>query len=112
MEVNVTERNGFVHLALSGRIDSTTASEFEYALLGQLTDRRRSVLVDLGGVDFVSSAGLRVFLLGAKKVKGTPVRMVLCSMDGNIRKVFAMSGFDRILEIAANVEAGEARLAG
>jgi anti-anti-sigma regulatory factor len=44
-------------------------------------------------------------------VKGTPTRMVLCAMDGNIRKVFAMSGFDRILEIADDVSAGEARLA-
>ena len=112
MQVDVNERGGFSHLALTGRIDSATAGGFEATLLGLLADRDQSVLVDLGGVDFVSSAGLRVFLLGAKKVKGTSARMVLCAMDANIRKVFAMSGFDRILEITEDVETGEARLAG
>ncbi len=111
MEVTVTEAEGYSHLKPQGRIDSSTAAAFEQALLERLSVQQRSVLVDLGDVDFVSSAGLRVFLLGAKKLKGTPVTMVLCAMDENVRKVFAMSGFDRILTICDDVEAGRAMLA-
>ncbi|MFT6226450.1 MAG: anti-anti-sigma factor [Paracoccaceae bacterium] len=112
MDVNFIKREGFVRLALSGRIDSATAPQFEAALLKQLVEQDNSVLVDLSEVDFVSSAGLRVFLVGAKKIKGLQVSMVLCAMDTNIRKVFAMSGFDRILDIVDTIDAGEAHLSG
>lgn len=107
MEVTASESNGYTHLKPAGRIDSSTAGAFEQVLLSHLTEKGSSVLVDFSQVDFVSSAGLRVFLLGAKKVKGTAVSMVLCAMDDNIRRVFAMSGFDRILKIADDVQQGQ-----
>lgn len=112
MEVIVAEDGRSAHLKPVGRIESSTAMLFEQTLLAQLVDARRSVLIDLSGVDFVSSAGLRVFLLGAKKAKGTPVNMVVCAMDENIRRVFAMSGFDRILVIADDVEQGQRLMHG
>lgn len=112
MTVTVTDAEGFAHLQLAGRIDSATAPLFEQALLAQLAKQGCSVLVDLSGVDYVSSAGLRVFLLGAKKAKGTAVSMVVCAMDDNIRRVFAMSGFERILLIAEDVEQGRKMLIG
>jgi anti-anti-sigma factor len=112
MEISVIEAEGYVHFKPVGRIESATAGLFERALLAQLSERGRSVLVDLSEIDYVSSAGLRVFLLGAKKVKGTSVTMVLCAMDDKVRSVFAMSGFERILQIAENVDQGRQMLKG
>ena len=106
MEVSITDAEGHAHLKPVGRIDSATAMLFEQTLLAQLTELGRSVLIYLSEVDYVSSAGLRVFLLGAKKVKGTSVTMVLCAMGDNVRHVFTMSGFDRILLIAEDVDQG------
>jgi len=112
MEITLIEDQGFAHLKASGRIDSSTAARFEQVLLAQLADRGQSVLVDLGAVDFVSSAGLRVFLVGARRIRGSAVSLVLCAMDDNIRRVFAMSGFDRILQIAPDVASGRKILSG
>ena len=110
MECTTEDRGGFVALSPSGKIDSSTAQAFEEALLGQLTGQSRSVLVDLSDVSFVSSAGLRVFLLGAKKIKGSGLRLVLCAPQPSILKVFQMSGFDRILDIQEDRASGEARM--
>lgn len=112
MEVIVADDGGYAHLKPVGRIESSNAPLFEQTLMAHLVDAGRSVLVDLSGVDFVSSAGLRVFLLGAKKAKGTSANLVVCAMDPNIRRVFAMSGFDRILTIAEDVEQGQRMMRG
>lgn len=112
MEVIVTDDGAYAHLKPVGRIESSNAMLFEQTLMAHLVDARRSVLIDLSGVDFVSSAGLRVFLLGAKKANGTSVNMVVCAMDANIRRIFAMSGFDRILMIAEDVEQGQRMMHG
>lgn len=111
MDITEEDKGGFVRLAVSGRIDTGTAPQFEERLLSHLTGDGRSVVVDMTQVDFVSSAGLRVFLMGAKKIKGTPANLVLCGMTENVQKVFSMSGFDRILEIRDTPEAGESRMA-
>ncbi|WP_299891308.1 STAS domain-containing protein [uncultured Ruegeria sp.] len=106
MEINVIQHDGYAQLVVTGRIDSSTAPQFEGALIAQLDGAATSTLVDMTAVDFVSSAGLRVFLMGAKKVKGTAAEMILCAMNENIRNVFKMSGFDRILSIADSLEDG------
>lgn len=111
MEITDEEREGYVVLSVKGRIDSNTAPQFSDRLLGYLTGDNRSVVVDLTEVDFVSSAGLRVFLMGAKRLKGTQIRLVLCAMTENVLKVFQMSGFDRILDIRGTREEGEAAMA-
>jgi anti-anti-sigma factor len=111
MEITAEDKGAYLKLNLSGNVDSSTAQTFEARLLGALTGEGRSVLVDLSGVDFLSSAGLRVFLMGAKKVKGTALRLVICGANENVHKVFTMSGFDRILDIAPDPEAGASRMA-
>lgn len=110
MDMHDEDKGSFVQLSVTGRIDTSTAPLFEERLLGYLTSEGRSVLVDLTDVDFISSAGLRVFLMGAKKIKGSATKLVLCELSDNVRKVFDMSGFDRILDIQLTRADGEAQI--
>ncbi|MGC9456973.1 MAG: STAS domain-containing protein [Halothiobacillaceae bacterium] len=81
-----------------GRLDSNTAPDFEQYLLGKLVDHPR-VVIDFTGVDYVSSAGLRVLLMGAKRVRQGQGQLALCGLQDAIRQVFEISGFLSILEV-------------
>ncbi|MFP4154480.1 MAG: STAS domain-containing protein [Halothiobacillaceae bacterium] len=81
-----------------GRLDSNTAPDFEQYLLGKLEEQPR-VVIDFTGVDYVSSAGLRVLLMGAKRVRQGQGRLALCGLQDTIRQVFEISGFLTILEV-------------
>jgi anti-anti-sigma factor len=55
--------------------------------------------VDLSQLDYVSSSGLRVFLLAAKQLQGTQGKIVLCALKDHVRQVFDLAGFSSVLSI-------------
>lgn len=92
-----SERTGeCLLIAVEGRLDSTTAEEFRKEVIAEIGAEDRTVVMDLAAVTFVSSAGLRALLMVAKS-QGVEVR--LCCLLPEVRAVFTMSGFDRILAI-------------
>lgn len=98
-------------LKIAGRVDGATAPQFETALLGLFAEGSERVLLDLSALDYVSSAGLRVILMAAKKARARQGRLVLCALQPQVDEVFQMSGFARILDIAPSADEGQARLA-
>ena len=110
MEILEQTQDGAVVLAPRGRVDSTSSAELEAALLGQLDAGRTRVAVDLEGVEYISSAGLRVLLMLAKKLRGQSGRLVLCAMPESVRLVFELAGFLPIFEIDDSRAAALARL--
>lgn len=99
MEVLETKESGTTVLMPRGRVDSVTCKPFEQALMGALEAGERRVIVDFAELDYISSAGLRVLLMGAKRQKAAGGRLFLCGMRDHIREVFDVSGFSSILEI-------------
>jgi anti-sigma B factor antagonist len=99
MEVLETKEGGITVLTPRGRVDSVTCKPFEQHLMGVIDAGERRVIVDFVDLDYVSSAGLRVLLMGAKKQKAAGGRLILCAMRDHIREVFDVSGFSSILEI-------------
>ncbi len=98
MNIQVKEENNGKILAVEGRIDTTTAPEFEAKLLEELatTDKLR---IDLEQVVYVSSAGLRAFLNGQKFSDKNGVEMSIFHVDDTIMEVFEMTGFIDILTV-------------
>ncbi len=90
-------------LAPNGRLDTGTAPDFEAALLSALSSSSK-LIVDLANVDYISSAGLRVVLMGAKRGRQAGGGLVLCGLAPSIRDVFAVSGFLKILRTAESRE--------
>lgn len=94
-----------------GRLDSSACPAFEAEVVGALNAGNKRVLFDFSDLDYISSAGLRVVLMAAKRLKESGGKMALCSLNEMIKEVFEVSGFDRILDIQPNAESGRARLA-
>ncbi len=87
-----------------GRLDSATSPELERTVLECIEQGCRSMVIDLGRMDYVSSAGLRVILLAGKKLRGTQGKLVLADMHDSVRDVFEMSGFLSIFAVTPDVE--------
>ena len=86
-------------VALAGSIDATTAGEVS-AGISELVDKGEVTLVmDLSGVDYTSSAGLRVLLGGAKETRGAGGDLRLASVQAAVLKVLTLSGFTTILKV-------------
>ena len=97
MNINIERTNGTVLMALEGRLDTTTAPELEKAINDE-GEALKSLVLDFGGVDYISSAGLRVLLTAQKKmnVQGS---MELANVSEAVMDIFEMTGFADILVI-------------
>lgn len=99
MQVVEERENNTLILALEGRLDSTTSPDFEKQIVGAIQDDEKRMVIDLGGVEYISSAGLRAVLIGAKQMNAGYGKLALCGLSDKIMEVFHMSGFDKILNI-------------
>ena len=93
---------GITILQLRGRLDAVTAARFESIIVELLPIEIAKICVDCSAMDYVSSAGLRLFLVLAKKSKEAGGRLVIHSLQDSVSKVFEMTGFSKILEVFAD----------
>ena len=95
------EKSGSVLIVQpEGQVNSANAAAFEADLMAQDDKGEHQVVLDLGRLDYISSAGLRVVLLLAKKLKQAGGALVLCDIQPNVREVFEISGFLAILKVS------------
>ena len=109
MEISESSTGGAKVLVLAGRLDTATAHEAE-ARLTSLVTSGGNVVVDLGGVHYISSAGLRALLKAAKQAKGAGAGFALAAPQQLVREVLEISGFDKILGIHATAAEAAATL--
>ena len=97
MNISVEKENGVTLLKIDGRLDTTTAPELEKAINNE-GDELKNLVLDFKGVDYISSAGLRVLLTAQKKmnVQGS---MELVGVSESVMDIFEMTGFADILVI-------------
>jgi len=81
-------RNGGQRLALSGRLDSTTAPQFEQSVGNVLGSPPAILVFDMAGLEYISSAGLRIIFKLQKAVKGISGEVMMVNLQPPVRKVF------------------------
>ena len=95
-----TERSGqTLIVSAKGRIDGTNANEVQGVLSSAIEPGVKLMLLDLGGLTYISSAGLRVIMLTARTLDRSGAKFAVGSPAGPIREVFQISGFDQIIPI-------------
>lgn len=106
MTLTVTEKNEDNKLVIycEGRIDSTNANVFEEKLAAVIGEEKHKFIVDFSKIAFVSSAGLRVLLIAAKKVKPSGGTVILTGLSAEVQEVFDISGFTAIFTIYKTVD--------
>ncbi len=104
MNLKEIKNDKAVIIEIDGRLDTTNFSKLESEIMNHIESGQKKYVIDCGGMDYVSSSGLRVFLMALKKVNALDGKFLLCSLQENIREIFEISGFTTIFDIYKNQE--------
>lgn len=99
MEITTRKEKNAAVVSVSGRIDAITAPDFEKSLDGLIAAGEKRILINLSGLGYISSAGLRSILSSAKKLKALSGEIVFTGLQGPVEEVFQISGFKSIFKI-------------
>ncbi len=91
-------------ISVRGYVDTTTSAELEESLKRLLRKNRYDIVIDLGGVNYISSAGWGIFISEIKEIRENGGDLKLASMIGDVYEVFELLEFQTILESYDSVE--------
>ncbi|MCE5336717.1 MAG: STAS domain-containing protein [Desulfobacteraceae bacterium] len=106
--VGVKEPNGFV-IRLKGRLDTVAAPQFDEKCGQWLEQGERHVVLDMTGVEYISSVGLRSILILGKKIMALGGKLHISSMSKLVGGVFQISGFSGIFPVFDSVDSALAK---
>ena len=90
-----------------GRIDHRSAAEFEAALtplVATAAAEKSALVLDFSGIEYISSVGLRVLMIAAKKMREREAPLLVTALQSVVAEIFAISRFDRILTVTATLD--------
>lgn len=111
MEITNESLSGVDVLRLSGSMDATTVDSFDAEWKKLLDAGSAKIIVELGGISYISSAGLRGILMLAKTAKAKRAKVAFCGLAGMAADMFKLSGFLSILSVYPTAEDAAAALA-
>ena len=99
MQVSTRTEKDVTIVAIAGNLDSNTSAEAQRSLDAILTGGARKIAIDFSGLDYVSSAGLRVMLGVAKQLRASGGALRTFGLNDSVKEVFDISGFSAILSV-------------
>jgi anti-anti-sigma factor len=104
MKIEETERGSVRLVRLEGRLDATNAPEIERRLGEIIGGGATRVVLDCSALEYISSAGLRVFLSVAKRLMAAQGRLALGGPLPQVREILEIAGFTSVMQVAQTVE--------
>jgi anti-anti-sigma factor len=99
MKVSEAAVKDFCILYVEGKVDSTQVPDFEKMILGPIERGERNMIINCRGLKYISSTGLRVFLIAQKRMLGSKGKLYLCELSRPVLETVAISGFSTIFKI-------------
>lgn len=99
-------------IAVSGRLDANSASSLEEECNDVIAAGHLQLILDFNKLEYISSAGLRVLLSVTRKLKTSGGCLSLCAVEGLVKEVISMAGFDGFLTIYTNLDKALAKQRG
>ena len=103
MQIFTTKEKSNLVIEVKGRLDAVTSPKLEEECQGLIDQGEKAIIMDLGGVDYISSAGLRTILILARKLNGSGGQIRFCGLRGMVQEVFSISGFNTLFPIFPSV---------
>jgi anti-sigma B factor antagonist len=104
LEVNTIKVNDVVVVKLLGNLDTNTAPDAEEEINKSLDEGTQKMIINLEQTNYVSSAGLRIFLATAKKITASGGALKLCGANDVVQEILDISGFSTILDVKKTEE--------
>lgn len=102
MDILTEKMDNFYVFKLVGRLDASTSNDFEEKVLDAISAGETNMIINFNELEYISSSGLRVLLVAAKKLKAKSGVIKICGMKNHIREVFEIAGFTPLFVIEDN----------
>src|SRR5258705_2943695 len=99
MHIVQTDLGNAQLLTLTGRLDAEVAPELEQQCARLIEGRTQTLILNVGTLDYLSSAGLRVLLGAAKKLQTSERKLILVADAGPVRQIVELAGFDKVIPL-------------
>ena len=108
MQITARQLADTVLVTVVGRVDHRSAAQLEQALAEAMAPAggsQAAVVLDFWGVEYISSVGLRVLMVAAKQMRAQAAAFAIAALQPVVAEIFAISRFDRVLVVHADVPA-------
>lgn len=112
MEISRRSENGLPVLSLAGRLNQSSADALHHAAMEIAGDDAcRALIVDMGGVDFIASVGIRALIRPSQALAMRGGQLVVANLNPQIHEFFALTGLDKMFRVYDSVSEAVAGLA-
>lgn len=99
LKLTELKSDNYTLINVIGRLDTSTYGELEEKISTILDAGEKKVIINLKLMEYVSSSGLRVFLMMLKRIKAIDGKFFLCGLQSGVKEIFEIAGFTSIFEI-------------
>lgn len=98
-EINSENKDGIHFIAVNGEIDAGSSIHLDNALKQAMENGEKKIVANLQGLDYISSAGLGVFISHIDEFKLQNIQMVIYGINDTVKQVFDILGLEKLLTI-------------
>ena len=110
MEIQTRKEKNAAVVSIRGRMDAVSSPQFEKELSELMAEGEKNFIIDLGELDYISSAALRSILVTVKKIEKKEGKLLLSELKDMVKEVFEISGFTAIIPVYESVESALAHI--
>ena len=100
----VNENDALTHIALEGRLDTAGVQDIELHFLAHTAARGKPTLIDMRGVEYISSLGIRLILSAMQTLKKKGTKGLLFAVQPLVKETLVLAGLDDLLASSDNEE--------
>ncbi|MGN6645962.1 MAG: STAS domain-containing protein [Cytophaga sp.] len=104
MRITSVKENEFYFIAIEGDLDASSSIQLDQAIEEALSKNETKIIVDCSQLEYISSAGLGVFMSYIQDFQANNISLVLCHLSEKVLNVFQILGLDELIKIAATKE--------
>ena len=99
VKIQVDQLKEVLIISISGEIKGLSGREFHRAIFQEIQSQDAPIVLDLEGLTYINSMGLRSILLVAKRQQDNKAKFAVCSLSGPMREIFEITCFDRVMPV-------------
>ncbi|ABG57486.1 STAS domain-containing protein [Cytophaga hutchinsonii] len=104
MRITSVKENEFYIVAIEGDLDASSSIQLDQAIEEAVANGENKIIVDCSQLEYISSAGLGVFMSYIQDFQSNNISLVLCHLSEKVRNVFQILGLDELLKIVDTKE--------
>ena len=99
LQYSSIKQGGVTIISIGGSLDAETAPDFDKKLQGEIAKKPENIVVNLGKLDYIASAGLGVLIKGNESIMKLGGEIKISSMNDKITKIFKLLGFINLFKV-------------